>query len=105
MTPEEAADRVGIRELIDACAHCADRRDADSQMALFAPDTHNGRGGTVSVGPASRPRRNRNRKRSGRVGSEAERPPRTATGVGRPPNRPEPRGLEPQSTNKSGSAR
>jgi hypothetical protein len=84
MTPEEAADRLGIRELIDACAHCADRRDADGQMALFAPDTRNGRGGTVSVGPASRPRRNRNRKRSGRAGSKAEWPPRTATGVGAP---------------------
>jgi hypothetical protein len=34
----------------------------------------------VSVGPASRPRRNRNRKRSRRVGSNVERPPRTATG-------------------------
>jgi hypothetical protein len=34
----------------------------------------------VSVGPASRPRRNRNRKRSRRVGSNVEPPPRTATG-------------------------
>lgn len=34
----------------------------------------------VSVGPASRPRRNRNRKRSRRVGSKVERPPRTDTG-------------------------
>jgi hypothetical protein len=40
MTPEEAADRVAIRELIDAYAHCADRRDADGQMALFTADTH-----------------------------------------------------------------
>jgi ketosteroid isomerase-like protein len=40
MTLEEAADRVAIRELIDAYAHCADRRDADGQMALFAADTH-----------------------------------------------------------------
>ena len=39
MTPEEAADRVAIRELIDAYAHCADRRDAEGQMALFTPDT------------------------------------------------------------------
>ena len=40
MTLEEAADRVAIRELIDAFAHCADRRDADAQMAMFTADTH-----------------------------------------------------------------
>jgi hypothetical protein len=38
--PEEAADRLAIRELVEAYAHCADRRDAKGQMALFAPDTH-----------------------------------------------------------------
>jgi hypothetical protein len=37
--PDEAADRLGIRELIDAYAHCADRRDAEGQMALFTEDT------------------------------------------------------------------
>jgi ketosteroid isomerase-like protein len=36
----EAADRLAIRELIEAYAHCADRRDAKGQMALFTPDTH-----------------------------------------------------------------
>jgi len=36
---EEAADRIAIRELIDAYAHCADRRDAEGQMALFTKDT------------------------------------------------------------------
>ena len=36
--PEEAADRLAIRELVDAYAHCADRRDAKGQMALFAED-------------------------------------------------------------------
>jgi hypothetical protein len=36
----EAADRLAIRELIEAYAHCADRRDAHGQMALFTPDTH-----------------------------------------------------------------
>jgi hypothetical protein len=40
MSNEEAADRVAIRELIDAYAHCADRRDAEGQMALFTADTH-----------------------------------------------------------------
>jgi hypothetical protein len=40
MTLEEAADRGAIRELIDAYGHCADRRDADGQMALFTADTH-----------------------------------------------------------------
>jgi hypothetical protein len=36
----EAGDRLAIRELIEAYAHCADRRDAKAQMALFAADTH-----------------------------------------------------------------
>jgi hypothetical protein len=36
----EAADRLAIRELIETYAHCADRRDARGQMALFTPDTH-----------------------------------------------------------------
>jgi ketosteroid isomerase-like protein len=40
ISPEEAADRLAIRELIEAYAHCADRRDAKGQMALFTPDTH-----------------------------------------------------------------
>jgi ketosteroid isomerase-like protein len=35
----EAADRLAIRELIEAYAHCADRRDAKGQMALFTADT------------------------------------------------------------------
>jgi ketosteroid isomerase-like protein len=39
ITPEEAADRLAIRELIEAYAHCADRRDAKGQMALFTADT------------------------------------------------------------------
>jgi ketosteroid isomerase-like protein len=40
ISPHEAADRLAIRELIEAYAHCADRRDAQGQMALFTPDTH-----------------------------------------------------------------
>jgi ketosteroid isomerase-like protein len=36
----EAADRLAIRELVEAYAHCADRRDAKGQMALFTDDTH-----------------------------------------------------------------
>src|SRR5882757_2362318 len=39
ISPQEAADRLAIRELIDAYAHCADRRDAKGQMALFTGDT------------------------------------------------------------------
>ena len=35
ISPNEAADRHAIRELIEAYAHCADRRDAKGQMALF----------------------------------------------------------------------
>jgi hypothetical protein len=40
ISPGEVADRLAIRELIEAYAHCADRRDARGQMALFTPDTH-----------------------------------------------------------------
>jgi hypothetical protein len=36
----QAADRLAIREVIEAYAHCADRRDAKGQMALFTLDTH-----------------------------------------------------------------
>jgi ketosteroid isomerase-like protein len=39
ISPQEAADRLAIRELIDAYARCADRRDAKGQMALFTADT------------------------------------------------------------------
>jgi SnoaL-like domain len=38
ITPTEAADRLAIRELFDAYAHCADRRDAEGQKALFTVD-------------------------------------------------------------------
>ena len=40
ISPGEAADRLAIRELIEAYAHCADRRDAKCQMSLFTADTH-----------------------------------------------------------------
>ena len=40
ISAKEAADRVAIRELVEAYAHCADRRDAKGQMALFTSDTH-----------------------------------------------------------------
>src|ERR1700740_3028236 len=40
ISPAEAADRLAIRELVEAYAHCADRRDAEGQMALFTEDTH-----------------------------------------------------------------
>jgi ketosteroid isomerase-like protein len=36
---QETADRLAIGELIDAYAHCADRRDAKGQMNLFTDDT------------------------------------------------------------------
>ena len=35
----EAADRLALRELFDAYAHCADRRDAEGQKALFTDNT------------------------------------------------------------------
>jgi hypothetical protein len=40
VSPEEAAERLAIRELIEAYARCADRRDAKGQLALFTADTH-----------------------------------------------------------------
>ena len=39
-TPTEQAYRLAIRNLIDAYARCADRRDAEGQKALFTDDTH-----------------------------------------------------------------
>ena len=36
---QETADRLAIRELFDAYAHCADRRDAEGQKALFTANT------------------------------------------------------------------
>jgi hypothetical protein len=40
ISPEEAADRLAIRELVEAYAHCADRRHAKGQMSLFTADAH-----------------------------------------------------------------
>src|SRR6266852_5685307 len=40
ISPPEASDRLAIRELVEAYAHCADRRDATGQMSLFTEDTH-----------------------------------------------------------------
>ena len=40
ISPAEAADRLAIRELVEAYAHCADRRDAKGQTSLFTADTH-----------------------------------------------------------------
>ena len=40
ISPDEAADRLAIRELVEAYAHCADRRDAEGQMSLFTANTH-----------------------------------------------------------------
>src|ERR1700739_3681966 len=35
----QLVDRLAIRELVDAYAYCADRRDAAGQMSLFTEDT------------------------------------------------------------------
>src|ERR1700736_6908375 len=40
ISPEEVAGRLAIRELVEAYAHCADRREAKGQMSLFTADTH-----------------------------------------------------------------
>ena len=52
ITPAEAADRLALRELFDAYAHCADRRDAEGQKALFTADT---RFAVYMSGPGSEP--------------------------------------------------
>ena len=39
VSPTEAADRLAIRELVEAYAHCVDRRDTGGQMSLFTEDT------------------------------------------------------------------
>ena len=40
ISPAEAADRLAIRDWSEAYPHCADRRDAKGQMALFTEDAH-----------------------------------------------------------------
>jgi len=40
VSAREAADRLAMRELVEAYAHCADRRDAKGQMSLFTADTN-----------------------------------------------------------------
>ena len=40
LSPAQASDRLAIRELVEAYARCADRRDAKAQMMLFTPNTH-----------------------------------------------------------------
>jgi SnoaL-like protein len=39
ISADEAADRLAIRQLVDAYAFCADTRDAERQKALFTDDT------------------------------------------------------------------
>ena len=39
LSPRESADRLAIRELFDAYAHCADTRDAEGQKSLFTTDS------------------------------------------------------------------
>jgi hypothetical protein len=38
LSPAETADRLAIREVFDAYASCADRRDAEGQKAVFTVD-------------------------------------------------------------------
>ena len=40
ITLAEQADRMAIRELVDAYAHCGHRRDAEGQKSLSTEDTH-----------------------------------------------------------------
>ena len=52
ISPSEAADRLAIRELFAAYAHCADRRDAEGQKALFTADTRFAVEGPAGAGPS-----------------------------------------------------
>jgi hypothetical protein len=52
LSPTEGADRLAIRELFDAYAHCADTRDAEGQKALFTADS---RFSVFMDGPGSEP--------------------------------------------------
>lgn len=52
LSPQEAADRLALRELFDAYAHCADTRDAEGQKALFTTDA---RFAVYMDGPGSEP--------------------------------------------------
>jgi len=57
ITPAEQADRVAIRELVDAYAHRAHRRDAEGQKSLFTEDTLRDTAAVVLDGiPNERPR-------------------------------------------------
>ena len=38
--PTKLPNRVAIRELVEAYAHFADRRDAEGQRSLLTPDAH-----------------------------------------------------------------
>jgi hypothetical protein len=60
ISAEEAANRLAIRELVDAYAFCADRRDAEGQKALFTEDTLRFDAGHVP-GPDSPPKRPKDR--------------------------------------------
>ena len=40
ISPIEVVDRLAIREVIEAYARCADRRDVTGQLSLFTADTH-----------------------------------------------------------------
>jgi hypothetical protein len=42
LSPVRAADRLALRELFDAYADCADRRDPTRQKALLIDDTGGG---------------------------------------------------------------
>ena len=52
LSPQEAADRLAIREVFDAYARCADIRDAEGQKALFTEDT---RFAVYMSGPGTEP--------------------------------------------------
>jgi hypothetical protein len=39
ISPDEAADRLAIRELVEAYAHCADRQEATSRTPIRQTST------------------------------------------------------------------
>jgi hypothetical protein len=48
ISPAEAADRLAIRELVEAYAHCADRREAKGQVLSLTGDRATGENYTLA---------------------------------------------------------
>ena len=88
ISPSEAADRLAIRELVEAYAHCADRRDAKGQMSLYRRHSlrgvHERQGSEAFAGAALARGARSSLRRSGQVrGHHARRSREITLGVGK----------------------